>query len=751
MSHSLADCFLSGPRSFAVRFVLLAACAMASTPLPLYAASGTWTSTATGLWSDTANWSGGTVADESGYSADFSTIDITSDVTIHLDSMRGIGNLLFGDIAASSAGGWVLDDNGNSGNALTLVGSTPTITVNELGPGKTATISVRLVGTKGLTKAGGGTLVLSRANFYSGWTSINVGTLVCGANDAIPDDVVMVNGGTLSMGSFSDSVGYVRVDGGGRITSSGSLTSTDGLCIGYNSGGTMEITSGGKLENAYACYVGHYDGSSGTATVDGTGSNWTNNDQLFVGYLGTGALNITAGGSVSNTIGYLGYQPGRTGTVTVDGTGSMWTNTADLNVGYCGSGTLKITGGGAVHCSGVGYIGASAGSSGTVTVDGTGSKWTSNAGSQLYVGYSGTGTLNITGGGMVGGDIPPLSSVGVVIGGSFASMGIVTVDGAGSKWTGISDLYVGYIGTGRLDITAGGSVSSGHGHVGYFSGSTATVTVDGAGSTWNNGHDLDVGDLGMGTVTQTGGTVSVAGTLSLGNNFRGNGTYNLEGGVLALSRLRKGGGTATFNFGGGTLWANAALSSAVPMTLTGTGGNANVYTAGYPVTLSGELSGPGGLNKLGTNTLTLAAANTYTGDTAISAGTLTLDTGGSLVLDVNNAESSIMTVAAGAELDLLGTVRLDVGDVTAFTRNWTLISNSGTTIYESSFALVTTDGALFTQVNDVWTYGSGLRQWTFTEATGVLSLTTVPEPSALALLAISAIGLMVCAWRRRQA
>jgi fibronectin-binding autotransporter adhesin len=743
MDRLLANRLSTATRFVSVWLVFLAACGMLSAPL--HAASGTWTSTTTGLWSDTANWSGSVVANGSGYTADFSTIDITSDVTIHLDSSRGIGNILFGDLAPSSDAGWILDDNGNTANTLTLVGGTPTITVNELGSGKTAVISVRLAGSSGLTKAGSGTLVLGRSNSYSGQTIVNAGLLVCGADDVISAGAVMVNGGTLSVGTHTDEVGLVRVDGGGRVTGSGSLTSTSGLDIGYNSSGSMEITGGGKLQSAYACYIGHYGGSSGTVTVDGTNSTWTNNSELSVGYSGSGALNLTAGGSVSNTVAYVGYQSSKTGTVTVNGTGSTWNNTDQLNVGYYGSGELKIAGGGAVRSNNGGYIGASGGSSGTVTVDGAGSTWTNNQ--VLYVGSSGTGTLNITGGGRVQSDTHPLLSVDVVIGYSFRSVGIVTVNGIGSKWTDIAYLRVGESGTGRLDITDGGSVSSGYSYVGDFSGSTATVTVDGTDSSWTS-HDLHVGNLGMGTVTQTGGTVSVAGTVSLGDWVTGDGTYNLNGGVLALSRLKVGDGTATFNFGGGTLHPNGSLSSAMPMTLTGTGGNANVNTAGYSVTLSGQLSGPGGLNKLGTNTLTLCGANTYTGNTTVGTGTLTLDSVGSLVLDVHNAANSLVTIAAGAEFDLFGTVKLDISDVTASSGEWTLISNSGSTVYESSFALVTTDDALFVQASDVWTYSSGSRHWTFTEATGVLSLTSVPEPSTFALLGIAAFGLLIFARRR---
>ena len=58
------------------------------------------------------------------------------------------------------------------------------------------------------------------------------------------------------------------------------------------------------------------------------------------------------------------------------------------------------------------------------------------------------------------------------------------------------------------------------------------------------------------------------------------------------------------------------------MTLTGIGGNATVDTAGYAVTLSGVLSGPGGLNKIGSGTLTLSGTGSFTGGIYVSGGTL---------------------------------------------------------------------------------------------------------------------------------
>ena len=46
-------------------------------------------------------------------------------------------------------------------------------------------------------------------------------------------------------------------------------------------------------------YVGYNTGSTGTVTVSGSASKWTNYDGLYVGYSGSGSLAITNGGSVA--------------------------------------------------------------------------------------------------------------------------------------------------------------------------------------------------------------------------------------------------------------------------------------------------------------------------------------------------------------------------------------------------------------------------------------------------------------------
>ena len=122
-------------------------------------------------------------------------------------------------------------------------------------------------------------------------------------------------------------------------------------------------------------YIGYNNGVSGLVTVSGTGSTWKNSHSLFVGYNGTGTVSVTTGGSVSNG--------------------------GDVYVGYGGSGEMNVTNGGTISNILDGYIGYFLGSTGTMTVDGAASAWTNRDDSDLYIGYRGSGTLNVTNGGSV--------------------------------------------------------------------------------------------------------------------------------------------------------------------------------------------------------------------------------------------------------------------------------------------------------------------------------------------------------------
>src|ERR1700744_2332751 len=70
--------------------------------------NGTWTNDASGNWGDAINWQGGVVADGSGFTADFSTIDITGNRTVALDASHTINALNFGDAGATPDFNWTL-------------------------------------------------------------------------------------------------------------------------------------------------------------------------------------------------------------------------------------------------------------------------------------------------------------------------------------------------------------------------------------------------------------------------------------------------------------------------------------------------------------------------------------------------------------------------------------------------------------------------------------------------------------------
>ena len=81
--------------------------------------------------------------------------------------------------------------------------------------------------------------------------------------------------------------------------------------------------------------------------------------------------------------------------------------------------------------------------------------------------------------------------------------------------------------------------------------------------------------------------------------------------------------------GGGTVGAYTSWASSLNMNLTNLNGSVTFDTAGNQITLSGTLSGDGGLTVTGGGILELSGTNTYTGDTVVNQGTLQLDAPGS--------------------------------------------------------------------------------------------------------------------------
>ena len=185
-------------------------------------------------------------------------------------------------------------------------------------------------------------------------------------------------------------------------------------------------------------------GDEGTLTVNmGAGS-------LGAGFQGTGTLTVAEGVEVTSEDGIIAYLSGSTGEVTVSGSGSKWVTGDSLHVGSSGNGTLVVETGGMVDGLET-HIARYSGSTGTATVTGMNSRFTTSKG--FYVGYYGSGKLNIRDGGQVYSQFGHLGS-------ESGGTGVATVSGTNSKWINTSSLSVGYEGAGMLAVTAGGSVSA---------------------------------------------------------------------------------------------------------------------------------------------------------------------------------------------------------------------------------------------------------------------------------------------------
>ncbi|MGA2254062.1 MAG: autotransporter-associated beta strand repeat-containing protein, partial [Thermoguttaceae bacterium] len=187
---------------------------------------------------------------------------------------------------------------------------------------------------------------------------------------------------------------------------------------------------------------------------------------------------------------------------------------------------------------------------------------------------------------------------------------------------------------------------------------------------------------GSATFTQSGGVNTVTGDFILGDSPGSTGTYNLNGGTLIVPSMDSTGNPA-FNFGGGTLQAGSGFSISLPMTLSASGGGATFDTAGFAVTITGSLSGPGSLAKIGSGTLTLSGSNTYSGGTTVGGGVLQLG------VQAGVPDNTPLTVTAGT-LDLGGFIKTTTAAVSfqgGVVQNGVIINN-GSSAYDGQAGTV---------------------------------------------------------------
>jgi fibronectin-binding autotransporter adhesin len=221
---------------------------------------------------------------------------------------------------------------------------------------------------------------------------------------------------TFVVGASTGSTGALTLD-------TGATFSTISATVGASGAGTLSV-SGGAVFTASILSIAGNTGSTGKVTVTGAGSKVIGINDISIDG-GTGSLSILAGGAASDIQGAVGSTAGGHATATVDGAGSTWTNQNSFSVATAGTGALTISNGGAVANLDA-FIAGASGSVGAVTVTGAQSSWASSG--ALSVGFLGRGTLLIQNGGVV-------SDNSAVLGSSAGAEGDATVDGAGSTWT----------------------------------------------------------------------------------------------------------------------------------------------------------------------------------------------------------------------------------------------------------------------------------------------------------------------------
>ena len=211
---------------------------------------------------------------------------------------------------------------------------------------------------------------------------------------------------------------------------------------------------------------------------------------------------------------------------------------------------------------------------------------------------------------------------------------------------------------GQISIGSSGTFS-----YGSTSNQTLTGKIAGAGAVTKSGTSTLT--LSPGTASDyTGATTVSAGTLK----------------ITAASSLG-GTGTGTTVSSGATLDVAGAVTSAEPLTISGTGvssaGAVNFTASGtlsgtvalgaastiqvsdsVEATISGVISGAQNLTKggTGTGTLTLSAANTYTGTTSISVGTVKITDAKALGETADGLTRSTTTVSSGATLQIASAI-----------------------------------------------------------------------------------------------
>lgn len=289
------------------------------------------------------------------------------------------------------------------------------------------------------------------------------------------------------------------------------------------------------------------------------------------------------------------------------------------------------------------------------------------------------------------------------------------------------------------------------------------------------------GAIRMGTVTNSSSnpqTLNVSLRLNGGRTIN-TGSAGVSLGVLPLSTgaqrplTKTGSGDLTLTFAssgtgisytvstGRLVINNAAGTFSQGATTTLAAGTELVLAQPATANFTAAITGAGLVRKTGAGSSTFSGPNAYTGGTLVENGILTYASGftmaGSNGFALTNAASPVrgidygaLTASAGT-LTYGGSLALTLGGLLPASTTYDLFNFSGGS-QAGSFSSVAITGSYSTPLTNagggVWTGSQGDATFTFTESTGDLAVTIVPEPTSCLALAAS-VGLGVVMLRRR--
>jgi fibronectin-binding autotransporter adhesin len=586
-----------------------AAAAVAVGPLVAYAANGTWNLSGSGDWDTPGNWVGGTIADGSGFTANFTQPDLTFTTQVNLPTPRTIGNLVFADSNPSTGPGsnWELVGVG----PLTLAGTTPTATVNAMNAGGSAILSVPVAGTAGLTKAGAGTLALGAVTHtFTGGINVDGGTLRIEDGAVVPAQSTFIrNGATLSVPvGIGTAAAPLNVPAGmtANLVSRNGVTNTGNTSagVGGGAGSTLNISLGTDGHTISADGNWATGGSLGTLNVSGVSGGLTDYFRIRSNG-GAYTANSLAGTSV-NLNDIVMFTRTNSGGNTIDIGALSGTATAVLSGG--GGGEFGGSGTGSFATYTIGALGTNTTFAGKIDV----ASAQPDAGTLLggiNITKTGAGTLTLSGD--LTGYVPTANTtanrrgaITTISGGTLKLAGSAVIPGGISSGGFESTLR--FQNNARLDIsTAPGPYSTQP-----FQNIIGVGTIVG-----NFTHDeglLAPGDTLSGT---TPTPVAAAGTMTFDNNlsFAGNGQINFNltnNTATGNDRIQVNGsasltGNPTLNLSliGGVTTGSYTIVNAV-------GGFGATNASGWTVVWPGRGSAPA-LSVSGNNLLLTVTANNF--------------------------------------------------------------------------------------------------------------------------------------------